>query len=249
MSKPNGYVLYDGPSLLTHDSIICIATGFAEPSANPKTGPMIQVWVLNKNQHPIEAIQSGSDRSVCGLCPLRGEAGRNRKCYVQMAFGPANVWKAHQRGLYPAITDFAVFERRLVRFGAYGDPAAVPLSIWDAVANRCAGFTGYTHQWRTADHRYSQYFMASADSVADRAAAKALGYRVFRVRAPGATDRLAGEAVCPASAEAGYKLQCHSCLVCCGTSRGLRGDVVISAHGSAHVLNAYRETEELRVAA
>src|SRR5690606_5702489 len=124
---------------------------------------------LRLDQHPTEALRTGADRAICGACPLRGVNGSARACYVSVAQAPSAVWRALQRGDYPALPGVHVFRHQLVRYGAYGDPAAVPLRIWEAIAERAAGFTGYTHQWRTADPRYSRYLMASADSPEDRA--------------------------------------------------------------------------------
>lgn len=241
MAQALGYVLYEGPSLITGNPITTIATGFAKPSTNQKTGDMIQTWILSAGTSPDKAISDGTDRDICGACPHRGDgASKDRTCYVNIKRAPLSVWQAYKRNRYPKLTDHSVFGNRLVRLGAYGDPAAVPISIWKPILHNSAGHTGYTHQWRTCDRAYSEFLMASADTVAERFAAKALGYRVFRVRAPGSTDKLAGEVVCPASAEAGFKLNCATCLACHGTNNGRRGDIVISAHGAASLINAYK---------
>ena len=67
-----GVVLYEGPSLLDGQPIVVIATGLARLSANPKTGDMVQTWVLCRDVDPFAAIHNGQDVSVCGDCPLRG---------------------------------------------------------------------------------------------------------------------------------------------------------------------------------
>ena len=41
-TNPNGRILYEGPSMLDGAPIVVIATGFAERTANAKTGSMIQ---------------------------------------------------------------------------------------------------------------------------------------------------------------------------------------------------------------
>jgi hypothetical protein len=116
-----------------------------------------------------------------------------------------------------------------VRFGAYGDPAAVPFEVWAEIAGVASGFTGYTHQWRTADPRFAELFMASADSEQDEVDANAKGYRAFRIRLP-EESKLRGEIVCPSSEEAGNKTDCATCLQCSGTALGRKLNIVIIKH-------------------
>lgn len=197
---------------------------------------MIQTWILRQDQPPIEAIKNDDDKSVCGDCPLRGTgAGKSRACYVNVGQAPTNVWKAYRDGGYRSLSELRIFAGRAVRLGSYGDPAAVPIHVVADIAGVATGHTGYTHQWRTCDQRLREYCMASADCIDDYVAAKRLGWRVFRVRPTGEFDRADSEAVCPASAEQGFKLTCDQCLACSGVSGGRRGDVVVSVHGSAAV--------------
>jgi hypothetical protein len=72
--------------------------------------------------------------------------------------------------------------------------------------------------------------MASCDSSADRAMAKVLGFRTFRVRSH-AEPVETREVICPASAEAGKRTSCAACKACGGTSAKAKADVVILAHG------------------
>ena len=106
----------------------------------------------------------------------------------------------------------------------------------DLVAH-ARGWTGYTHQWREpyCDQRLRGLIMASADSVADRDAAQALGWRTFRVKSSNAPV-LAGEIVCPASEEQGKRLTCEQCGACNGGGwRQIidlrKMSIVIDAHG------------------
>ena len=46
-SKPNGLVLYHGPSRINRREIVVIATGLRRKSRNRKTGKMVQIWILN----------------------------------------------------------------------------------------------------------------------------------------------------------------------------------------------------------
>jgi hypothetical protein len=102
-----------------------------------------------------------------------------------------------------------------------------------ALVAHAAGWTGYTHQWRTATSAWSELLMASCETLADRDAAHALGYRTFRVTAPGA-PMAAREVECMATRERNPR-QCADCGACAGTRLGTatgRVDIAIAAHGS-----------------
>jgi hypothetical protein len=107
--RPLGVVLYDGPSLLDEAPVVVIATGFRR-TANPKTGDMVQTWILRSDVTPFAAIHNGQDASVCGSCPLRGilektagqhpSINRQRACYVAVHKAPLAVYTAYQNGRY-----------------------------------------------------------------------------------------------------------------------------------------------------
>lgn len=235
-----GLILYRGPSLIDGAPIVVIATGLDAPSRNAKTGAMVQTYILRSDVAPTEAIKAGTDSSICGDCPHRGNRnGTGRTCYVNVGQGPLAVFRAFQRGTYADAANLSEIRRaglrRVIRLGTYGDPAAVPAHIWRAFTDKCVAHTGYTHQWRkSADLR--ELCMASADSESDALEARAHGWRTFRVALPCDAARMDGEAICPASAEAGKKLTCAACTACHGTSRGRRGSIVIQAHGGAAVM-------------
>jgi hypothetical protein len=241
------FVFYRGPSAIDGQPIVAIATGLQRASKNSKTGGgLVQTWILRADQTPVEAIHSGADASICGTCPHRGTIvdGRNvgRSCYVTVFQAPLVVFKTFKAGKYPEVTPSdaaALLDGRMVRLGAYGDPAAVPFEVWQAMLARVDGVTGYTHQWRTAP-AYKAYCMASCDSSADHAEAKAAGWRTFRVRT--ADDTLQPrEIVCPASKEAGAKTSCDLCKACGGFSARAKADIAILAHGAAGKVNAFNQ--------
>lgn len=227
-----GFVLYRGPSLLDGGPIVTIAS---LRSANEKTGDVPQVWILREDFSPLGAIRSGADRSICGACPLRGGTfdGRalGRSCYVVVHHAPTAVWMGYRRGIYRDIGPAAsgrMFEGAFVRVGAYGDPAAVPARVWRSLLKRARGWTAYTHHWKRAALQWLA--MASCETDADAREAAGLGYRVFRVTAPGAS-RLPGHVPCPASAEQGRRLTCQECGTCNGGPRNAGPDVQIEIHG------------------
>ena len=139
------------------------------------------------------------------------------------------------RDIYPAGLDqaAALSTGRMVRLGTYGDPAAVPAYIWQKLVSKAAGSTGYSHQWKSgkAGADIMALCMASADNETDRAMAKALGYRTFRVRAQ-SEPLQAGEFICPASAEGNKRKTCEECGACDGGINSRRADPTIIVHGS-----------------
>lgn len=250
MTKPNGLILYRGPSLLDGAPIVVIATGLASRSSNAKTGGMVQTYILREDVSPVDAIKQGADASICGDCSHRGDGtGKGRTCYVNVGQGPLAVWRAFHRGVYTTVADGTVYtvgEGRAVRLGTYGDPAAVHANIWRALVWKATAHTGYTHQWRKAPGLRT-LCMASADSEADAREAHAAGWRTFRVAMPCDAPRIESEAVCPASAEAGKKLTCAQCMAC-GGANGRRGSIAIQAHGGVAVMANVRRMVPISVA-
>jgi hypothetical protein len=226
--KPNGYLL--------HENAMYVVIATME-TANPKTGNMVQLWILPRNTSPVDAVRTGEDDIVCFDCKHRGVGGKNRTCYVKVFQAPTAVWKAYRRGSYPtlAIEDYKyTFAGRKIRFGAYGEPVLIPLHIFRELAIYSDGWTGYTHQWANPEYLpYQAYVMASVDSPAEYEWAKSLGWRTFRVRTS-EQPLAAREIICPASDEANHKTTCEDCRLCSGSyASDPRKDIAIIVHGSA----------------
>jgi len=246
--KPNGVLLYQGPSLLDGAPIVAIAIGLNSKSTNRKTGAMVQTYILRSDIEPTAAIKLGLDASICGNCRHRGDGtGKGRTCYVNVGQGPLGVYRAFKRGVYPELPDdisltkalSAVGDGRAVRLGTYGDPAAVPASIWSDLVAYSDGHTGYTHQWRTSPGLRG-LCMASADSFDEEREAQQLGWRTFRVYLTDTEIPTPKTSLCPASAEAGKKLTCAQCLAC-GGADGRKGSIYIPAHGGFAVMANVRK--------
>lgn len=188
-------------------------------------------------------VANGTVRVTDGAVRVVNGGGQRidgtRSCYVQL-YVPQNVWRTAKRGNYDNLcTDLGAAAERIadlpVRLGAYGDPAAVPIGVWQSLLSRCTGFTGYTHQWRDYPE-FSAFVMASCDTSEERVHARALGFRTFRVAPAAGWSREAGEVLCPASAEAGKKTTCIACKACGGHAARARADIVIPAHGNGRKL-------------
>lgn len=232
--------------MLDGSDIVCIAT---LGSANVKTGPMVQTWILRTDMTPLDASKAATDSSVCGDCPRRWATGGD--CYVNLGQAPNSTYKAWVRAgkpdanwqdkdVYPRLK--AACQSNGLRMGSYGDPVAVPAELWAMVIGMCKPrmYTGYTHQWRTleASHQarnrghldwFKEHIMASADSVADAAVAKSLGWRYFAAVRP--DDKPEGSIECLAERKKN-PLTCEQCGICNGTQgKATRVSVYIVEHG------------------
>lgn len=230
-------VIYEGPSMFDGQNIVVIVTGIAAASSNAKTGSMLQTWILAADDAPNALVREGRDSIVCGDCVYRAGSG----CYVRTGEAPLSVYRAFRRGSYQSVSgDLAAIAAlgsgRIVRLGSYGDPAAVPVEIWESLASLSSAHTGYTHAFRRlTDRRWRGLLMASCDLPSDRVTASLLGWRTFRVSDEVDAARQKGEMTCPASAEAGKVRTCAACHACDGTRGGglTTKDVTIRLHGSA----------------
>ena len=241
MSKTLGFIAYEGPSLIDGAPIVVIVNKL-DGSDNAKTGAIVQSFIIRSDVAPIEALATGQDESICGDCghrPYLIKTGQSDEppCYVNVGRSVRAVYEAYKRGRYTkadAATIAKALAGKIVRLGTYGDPAAAPVTMWGQITRYAAGRRGYTHQWDRPDfdaQAWAPLVMASADTIDEAARANMLGMRVFRVSI--GVDVQAGEASCPASAEAGRRATCAKCTLCSGTSIQAR-DIVIADHAVGH---------------
>jgi hypothetical protein len=220
-----GIIVYRGPSELTGDPIVAV---LVHRSENRKTGDMASIWILpDLEVAPHVASRAGADESVCGDCPLRHYLGG--ACYVTLFQGPRAVWDALQRGRY-APWDGKPYTRSPMRFGAYGDPSAVPMAVWRRLMpSRSTGHTGYTRQWmqpRFAALR--NILMASVHSPSEALLAQSMGWRTFEAVSPGQSG--AGQTKpCPSPV-----IDCATCLRCNGGEGSGRWITIHGARRNSH---------------
>lgn len=251
VEKPNGLILYKGPSLINGKPIVVIATNLSKPSDNRKTGDFIQTYIIpNNGLKPTENYQSGGDEAVCGDC-IHRKIGGFQTCYVNLAFGPNQVFKAFLAGKYPVFNTQIhsdLFKNRLIRLGAWGDPSSVDYSVWKQICDISGKWTGYTHQWRKCDQNLKTLCMASVETVAQMVKAKSMGWKTFRVRRSDEPIQ-PGEFLCPASAEAGKRLKCETCLACKGNRYNNSNAVtpVIVSHGLDWKSKRFNRMQKLMV--
>lgn len=226
--KYNGIELYRGPSKLDGKPIVVILTLH---SSNEKTGDMAQTWIIRQDMSPAEAARCGADESVCGHCRHRHHLGG--ACYVLPFQAPTRVWHSWQAGRYPVATPKHLrrLKGRAIRFGAYGDPAAAPVEIWQKLSKVASMTTGYTHQVEQLPYLDAMdmldHCMVSADSEAEALFYQGMGARTFRVKRP-EEPMLEGEVYCPADSNA--EIQCLDCGLCSG-AYGTGKSVAINVHG------------------
>jgi hypothetical protein len=148
---------------------------------------------------------------------IEAHGARPETCYVTTYQGPRAVFDAYTRGKYPRLEGLegeleAAIRARGIRWGAYGDPGALPLQLVRRWSLKGARRTGYTHQWSRRPGLRA-YLMASVETLEDAALAQSKGWRTFRVALE--LERQAGEIVCPATTRG---LDCQTCGLCHGAS-------------------------------
>lgn len=243
VGKANGLVFWRGPSQLDGEPVVAIATGFRPRyDSNEKTGNVISTFILREDVSPEGALGEGKDFSVCGDCKLRpmvlmGDTYAKRACYVHIG-QVGNVWRAYKLGRYAEVHELLhdwtdELATRVVRFGSYGDPAALPTWVWEELAARSRAWVGYTHQWRSCDPALRALVMASVDTPEEFEDARDLGWRTFRTRLD--SEPLEPlEIACPGAIEMGKRTTCEKCRLCDGARDfDRRRQIAIVAHGSS----------------
>jgi len=249
--KPIGIVLYRGKSLFDNERIVVIAAGVYDYqiTTNRKTGNMIQTYVMRADMHPMYARRLGEDKSVCGDCMHKEQS----TCYVNLCHGPINIFNALIDGSYKDYEpeDLELFRDRNVRIGSYGDPAAVPIEIWESICGVAKGWTGYTHQWKTCDPRLKCFCMASVDSIVgfntEYEKAQAMGWRTFRVRESLDNELAPNEFACPASKERGAVTTCEKCGCCSGIFGHATKNPVIMLHADVDRMGNWRRKRFIKI--
>jgi hypothetical protein len=196
------------------------------PSQNGKTGDMVQVSIMRADVAPVDAWRAGDDGAVCpDACAHRSRPrGGSGTCYVNKGRLTASH-AAALREIAAGRVGFppGLFAGATVRLGMEGDPAAVPLRVLARVLAGARRHTAYTAAWRTLDAAsWAPLVMASCDTPAAAADARAAGWRVFAASSSAADDGLyqaAGMRPCPSDT---VNLTCERCGGCDGTARGAR---------------------------
>ena len=226
MSGISTVEIWRGPSPVDGSPIVAIVTNLDLPSENRKTGDMAQLYILRADMSPVRSATDGYDAATCGNCPLRPSVSDGVRCYVNT--GWIGAWRSWQSGKVPirAPREVGEYLRSVgleLREGAYGDPAMLPQSVRDDLhLNGKVNGTSYTHQWSEAwaDQRGKAYSMASVQSLDEKRAANALGWRTYRVTDG---DLEPDEILCP---ELTRNASCKNCKLCSGARRNAKNIVI-----------------------
>jgi hypothetical protein len=205
--------------VITYPEAYMVVTSVLEASKNIKTGAMIQTYLISRER----LTESSVFGAKCNECPLVKE------CYVQR--DKMSVRRALVRLLSGESTSYVhatldevmpLLNGRSVRFGSYGDPTSIPYADLKRISEACVEWTGYTHFWRSVDHRYSALLMASVESTDGELEAWANGWRPFRVILNSDDRVLITENMieCPHYTRG---VQCITCGLCKGTSSKAKG--------------------------
>lgn len=241
VTMKNSAVIYEGPSPINGAPIIAIASGLKTPSINDKTGDMIQIDILLRDIHPVEAMRSGEDVAICGECPLR-----SKECYVNVGFAQSSKWRAYRDGKVPfmSLDLFGKLIKRRgapIRWGAYGDPSDLPFDLVELLLVGMGldklGWTSYTHQWMQPwfDKRHLKYSMASIDKNNTVEMLRDIygdDVRYYRI-ADDYNNLAKDEIACPSSGddrvyeEGPRTVTCNTCLLCAGTSKQAKNVVIV----------------------
>lgn len=215
-----GYVIHKAPSPINGTRIVSIAV---LNSSNRKTGNTVQIYHLCESINPVEAVNTGQDRAICGDCRHRKQPNGFRSCYVNLGQAPLSVWRAYHSGKYKTLWQYSELEHalqgRTIRWGAYGDPAVVPLKMVELLNSYAQDHLGYTHQWREPwAQQYKGLFMASVDSISEQLEARRQGWKTFLVMPLGTTqDALPPQTFLCANVQS-PSITCLNCNLCDGAS-------------------------------
>lgn len=236
----NGLVIWEGESLIDGSSIVLLMTGLIY-STNRKTGNQLQTWIMRSDIHPIEAVKTGDDESICGSCSRRGQ-GKNtdtgiRTCYVAVHQSPTQVWRTYKNNDYARYNESynPFLNRRSLRMGSYGDPAAVPIEVWKNLIDVTYGHTGFTSQWRDEYAKpLKGLVQASCNSVEDMELAKSMGWKTY-TSLPVGHPKVKGLLECRFKSSDGT-IKCEQCMLCDGT----KSHIMIEDHGIRFKQRIYR---------
>ena len=239
----NGLILYQGPSMLGGSSeVVAIATGFKRPSKNNKTGDMIQVCFLVVDRSPLEALKDADvNFSICGKCPMQGvfnaiaDKQEDRVCYVNIGQSMEQIYQCFIEGRYETYDRDQhddLFLGRKIRWGSYGDPAAIPIPIMKHINKLVDGWTGYSHQLLSIRRRradsLAKFLMCSCGDLLEYAEAQSRGYRAFLTVPAKFEGQIEDCIECPHYT---HGVQCKDCRLCSGLESQAK-NILVKAHGS-----------------
>lgn len=230
----------------TESALIVIRLGeTSNKKIAPKGEKIVQTYSFTKEQFKYVAMNescSAKDffslaNGVCFDCPFKGYL----KCYTHK-FTQYSGFLSMLRSIskdygyfesIPFLSDqisdniITISKNRYVRFGSYGEPTLIDISLVSNICDVAKSWTGYTHQWRKRPE-FSPYFMGSTHNLAESLRAELMGFRSFI-----ATNDLIdskGLTNCPASKEMNFISNCSKCGLCSGSKGKGKKSIQILNH-------------------
>ena len=203
------------------------------PSANKKTGDMVQLAVFGLQHKPTFYIKNKAQH-MCGSCELV------KQCYVN----PVNLNHIYEKTAHLDVERIPKLHKP-IRLGSWGDPGLLPKSLLHGLVYSAPGHTGYTHLWQEIDTKYSQYLMASIDHLSAHKAnetleqhkqmAQSLGYRTFTILRPGEQTE---DIICPNTT---HNKLCRECKLCDGNAYPFKTwrSISVPLHGPQNKIKSY----------
>ena len=206
--------------------------------------PLVQTYTFSKEQYHLATTSKGFgmkkffalDESNCMDCKFSGNQGEGG-CYTHkfnQYVGFLSMLRSIKIEQLTAITVSKVIaiielcKDTYVRFGTYGEPSLLPLSMVKSMADVASNWTGYTHQHdKKFAQGYKDFFMASTHTQEESTNRTSDGWRSFIALESG-TD--ADAISCPASKEAGVLSNCSKCSLCSGAIGKGKKNVKILLH-------------------
>jgi len=185
-----------------------------------------KICYVNAGQGPKNVYNAYHNNSYLPIFPVNQENNieddKSKKVSRFKGKSPEEITQ-----IYLSEGNWEIFTGKYVRFGAYGDPTIIPFPILEKIATTCAGFTGYTHQWKNAIFNgYKKFLMASVDFPSDYETANLQGWRTFRVTHDW-TSKAQNEIPCENSIDG---TKCIDCLKCCGNTLHAK-NIYVKVHG------------------
>ena len=206
--------------------------------------PLVQTYTFSREQYHLATTSKGFgmkkffalDKSNCMDCKFSGNQG-DGGCYTHkfnQYVGFLSMLRSIKLEQLTPITISKVDEivelsrDTYVRFGTYGEPSLMPLSMVKRMSDVASNWTGYTHQHdKEFAQGYKDFFMASTHTEEESTNRASDGWRSFIALEKGSHSSASS---CPASKEAGFVSNCSKCSLCSGATGKGKKNVKILLH-------------------
>lgn len=223
MRVQNTYILWEGTSQFDDTPLVVLLSG-VRFSDNEKTGNMLQTFILRQDMLPTEAVKKGYDFATCGNCVQRPSVARKTGtsvCYVNTGKSINRIWRKYSIGGYIHLqdADYRHLRGRKLRMGSYGDPAAVPFSVWSKLLTHVSSHTGYTSSWREPiSYHLKGICQASCNTLEAKETAESLGWVTF-TNLPTGSNAPEKAVLCPNVKD--EEIKCLACGLCDGKTQNV----------------------------